>query len=136
MKKMTGKGNDKYELPRELVQAIIRVQAERNLDWEDACKALALVADPQREEYKKAVRKEALALGRSEMMTSLNKARDTIYSQAYNNGVQSTREHETNFSTPCAGCGVPMRFSSRDTDWPQVHAILNKAFADWRHVGH
>ena len=130
-------GVQKFELPRELVQAVIRTQAEKDLDWTEACRCVALLADPRREEYKRAVRVEALSISKSEMMHNLNRSRNTIYANGFKDGVKRTRETESNFSVPCGcGCGKPMLFSSTYANWPEVYQVLKEALSACRLAGH
>jgi len=46
---------------------------------------------------------------------------------------EQVREQEDNFSIPCFICGKPMKFSSRDDNWPEVKKMLHKALRNWKH---
>ncbi|HZY93287.1 MAG TPA: hypothetical protein VFE98_00275 [Candidatus Bathyarchaeia archaeon] len=56
----------KVQIPRKLHQAIIRIQAQDNLDFTGACSKAALTIDSAQEEYKKMVLGEANKLAKSQ----------------------------------------------------------------------
>ena len=104
----------KVEIPRGLHQSIIKIQAEEDLDFEDACLKAALLLDLNSKEYRQAIEREARRASKSEFMSQLNTGRETIRNQAFADGQRFVREHEDNFRVPCSICGKPMQFSSRD----------------------
>ena len=124
----------KIEIPRELYQAIIRIQADENLDFEDACLKAALLVDPRREEFKKAVRQEADRLEKSKFMNQLNKARKTVEDNAWRKGADYVRNYEDNFHVPCNKCGKPLRLSNSHSNWATIRDTLYRAFSGWYHT--
>ena len=123
----------RVEIPKELHQAIIRIQADETLDFVDACRKAALLVDPRREEYRKAVEDEANRLAKSRFMKQINKARKTIEDQAYQRGADYVRNSEDNFHTPCSVCGKPIHFSNSLSNWEDVRKPLHEAFSKWYH---
>ena len=68
-------------------------------------------------------------------MKELNKARETIRSNAWEAGANGVRNNEVHFWTPCSICGKPMYFSSNDSNWEsEVKPTLYQAFKNWYHV--
>lgn len=132
------KSNDeslmRLEIPKELNQAIIRIQAAEDLDFIQACKRAAVLADSGREEFKKAVKDGADRLAKSRFMQQINKARKTIGDQEYQRGADQVRYDEDNFHAPCSICGKPMHFSSRDQKWEEEKKTLYQAFSGWQHT--
>ncbi len=124
----------KVQVPWKLHQAIIRIQAQDDVNFTDACLKAAVIIDPRREEYQKAVLGEADRLAKSRAMTQLNKARTTIRKEAFNECASYVRQNEDNFRVPCPTCGLPMRLSSLSADWPTVRETLYRAFQGWRHT--
>lgn len=124
----------KVEIPWELHQAIIRIQAEEDLPFTKACLKAAMLVDPRREQFKKAVKEEADRLGKSRFMGQVNKARKTIEDNSWQNGAKYVRSNEDNFRVPCSVCGKHMRFSSDDKEWEDEKKTLYKAFGNWYHT--
>ncbi len=119
-------------IPHELYMAIVKVQARDSLRWNDACLRAAELLDCG--SFEKAVKLAAQRIHMRRFMTELNKARESIKKDAWDEGAKFIRRNEDNFRVPCRKCGSPMRFSSRDEDWSKEQEILNKAFSDWNHV--
>jgi hypothetical protein len=127
--------------------AIIRIQASSNLDFDQACVKAAELLDV--DGYQKAVKREALRLGRGKLMATLNKMRESYedkgfeaglelgHTEAFGDAQSKAQEWLRNndcFRVPCSVCGQPMTFSSQDGNWEQEKAILCKAFSDWHHT--
>ncbi len=133
----------KIEIPRALHQALIRIQADEDLDFESACLKAATCLDSNRQEYKKAVLDEADKLAKSRSITQINKARKTIQDSAYQKGYDSGHKvgydtgHSagynaalTQFSYPCGGCGQTI-YATLQNEWKWL--VDNGHLADWRH---
>ncbi|MDG7038326.1 MAG: hypothetical protein JRN37_04085 [Nitrososphaerota archaeon] len=125
----------KVEIPRSLHQAIIRIQAGEDADWGQACDRVALLVDPRREEFGRAVKSGAERLAKSRFMKDLNAARKSIADNAFKRGQDWVRQNEDHFRVPCSVCGKPMHFSSNDENWEEKEKpILEEAFANWLHT--
>jgi len=128
-------GAVKAEIPKALYMAIVRLQAAESLDWEDACVRAAELIDANSKEFKRRVELEAQRLYKQRFMRELNKARETIRSNAWEAGANWVRNNEDNFRVPCSICGEPMYFSSNDSNWEsKVKPTLYQAFRNWHHV--
>jgi hypothetical protein len=124
------KTSAKISIPRELRMAIIRLQAEKDLDWPDACKEAAFLIDANREKFKRAVKREAVRIYNKRFFTEMNKARGTIEKEA----ARRVRVMEDNFRVPCSKCGRYIYFSSNDNNWKQIRRDLYEGFEDWHHT--
>jgi len=121
----------KASIPRDLYMVIVKLQADEDLDWDEACSKVAKVVNPKMEEYEEAVKEKALSLAKGEFMTRLNKAREEIQRQAR----IEARKMGQNFEVPCKRCGKPVKFSAEDKNWDsKVKPLLNQAFSGWVHV--
>jgi len=128
-------GAVKAEIPKALYMAIVKLQAAEELDWEDACLKAAQLLYSNSEEFKRLVKLEAQRLYKRRFMRELNKARETIRSNAWEAGAEWVRRNEDNFRVPCSICGEPMYFSSNDSNWEsKVKPTLYQAFKNWYHV--
>ena len=128
-------GAVKAEIPKALYMAIVRLQAAESLDWEDACVRAAELIDANSKEFKRLVMLEAQRLYKRRFMKELNKAGETIRSNAWEAGAGWVRRNEDNFRVPCSICGKPMYFSSNDSNWEsKVKPTLYQAFKNWCHT--
>lgn len=136
MLSLKSRGNAvKAEIPKALYMAIVRLQAAESLDWEEACERAAQLLDANSQEFKRRVKLEAQRLYKQRFMRELNKARETIWRNAWEAGRQWTRQNEDNFHVPCSICGKPMHFSSLDENWEsEIKPTLYRAFKNWCHV--
>jgi hypothetical protein len=132
--KRNRKQSVKTSIPRQLYQAIIRIQADEDSDWTEAAEKAALLVDANGEKFKEAVAREADRLARSRFLKQLNKGRESIRDNAFNKGMNYVRRSEDNFRVPCSICGKPMYFSSRDENWENERTVLYEAFGNWRHT--
>jgi hypothetical protein len=129
------KGVVRAEIPRDLYLALIRIQASEGLDWEGTCLKAAQLLNLNSEEFKRLVRVEAQRLYKQRFMSELNKAKETVRSNAWEAGGEWVRENEDNFHVPCSICGKPMQFSSLDKNWEsEIKPTLYQAFKNWRHT--
>jgi len=128
-------GAVKCEIPKELYLAIVKLQAAEELDWPEACVKAAQLLNSNSEEFKRLVRVEAQRLYKQRFMSELNKAKETVRSNAWEAGGEWVRENEDNFRVPCSICGKPMQFSSLDKNWEsEIKPTLYQAFKNWRHT--
>ncbi len=100
------------EMPRMLRSAIVKVMAEKDLDWVPACEEVALLVDINSNKFKKAVKREAERTYKSRFMTQLNLARGSIRREGFNDGYEDgydggvsagKRRHQIGYS--CKVCG-------------------------------
>lgn len=132
----------RVEIPKQLHKAVLRIQVEEDLEFEEACLKVAERFDQNNPIFKEKVEREASRKARTEFISSLNTARETIrrtgYEQGYKAGLRDgrkeVRENEDNFRAPCSVCGKPMRFSNGDQDWAKEKGVLYQAFANWHHT--
>lgn len=128
-------GAVKAEIPKALYMAIVRLQASESLDWEDACVRAAQLVNANSLEFKRMIELEAQRLHKQRFMKELNRARETIRSNAWEAGGEWVRENEDNFRVPCSICGKPMYFSSLNKNWEsEIKPILYQAFKNWHHT--
>jgi DNA-directed RNA polymerase subunit RPC12/RpoP len=132
----------KVQIPWELHQAIVRVQAQDDLSFEDACLKIATLSDSARKEYQKAVLGEADRLARSRSMIQINKSRKTIQDSAYKGGYDSGYKvgYDTGYGTGynaaltqfrylCAGCGQTI-YAGSQNEWKWL--VENGHLSTWR----
>jgi hypothetical protein len=124
----------KVPIPRVLYQAILRIQANDGVDFDKAALKAASLIELNSERFKEAVQSEASRLARAQFMKQINITRQTIRAKAFKEGAEHVRRFEDNFRSPCSKCGKPMYFSSRQTNWDKMNAILHDAFKDWHHT--
>jgi len=95
-------------LPKAFYLAMIRIQAEKGLDWNEACIFAAELIDSSSARFKREVEKEARRLYNGELMRQMNTARETIKGNAYESGYSSGYEEGKNEGTAwyfCSVCG-------------------------------
>ena len=124
----------KTSIPRRLQMAIIRLQADGDLNWDEACEKASELVDSNGTEFKKAVEHEAQRLHKSKFLEQMNRARLSIHNNGFEEGVKWVRENEDNFRAPCSVCGKPMYFSQNNSNWEEVKKTLHPAFANWHHT--
>jgi hypothetical protein len=124
----------RVEIPRELCHAIVKIQAEKDLDFYEAALKAASLIDPNSQLFKQAVHNEALSLGKSQFLKQLNTARQVIKMQGFREGQEHVRSSEENFRVPCSICGKPMYFSSLDSNWKDAREYLYAAFRNSSHA--
>ena len=112
-------------IPNELYMAIIRIQGDKNLSFEEACIEAAILIDPKREEFDKKVEKKAETLSKSRFLTQLNIAKQTIKNTAYKEGF---KKGKMVYRLPCYVCGKDMSLNSQI--WESAKEFLNNK---WRH---
>jgi rubrerythrin len=118
----------RLEIPKELNQAIIRIQAAEDLDFIEACRRAATLVDPRREEFQKAVQDEADRLAKSRFMSQINKARTTIGKQEYQRGYNEGLRQYTYTCNVCRGT----IYATKDNEWKW---ILEKGYlSTWGHA--
>jgi len=123
-------GGVEAPIPDSLYRAIIRIQVEKGLSWEEACEKVADLADHGSAKFKKEVKEEARRLHKSELMRQLNKARSTIERNALARGMSYAH-----LRYPCSVCGKDMVWDLRDEEKKnQLLEILRKGGIDnWCH---
>ncbi len=121
----------KVEIPRELQHAIMKIQVEEDLEFDEAAKKVALLADKNSLAFKKKVNLEADRKAKSEYMTALNKAKESIRASAWDEGHDNGLEEgwddgvlhgKEEFQYPCRGCGKPITLS--DKSWKDARNFL------------
>lgn len=104
----------KTSIPRNLYQAIIRIQADEDLDFEEACLKAAMLVDPRRDEFEKAVKDEGGRLGKSQFMRQLNKTRKKIGDKEYRRGFSDGYDASSDrFKYPCSVCSEPIHLNEK-----------------------
>lgn len=126
-----GEGAIKVSIPRRLQMALLKIQVDNDMDWNQACEKTFQLLDGNSEAFKQAVQREALRIYKSRHMAELNKAKETFQKDA----MELVRKAEDNFRVPCNKCHKPMYISSRDDNWEtKMKPILYKAFGNWIHT--
>jgi hypothetical protein len=102
----------KRSIPWALHMAIIRLQGEEELEYDEACVKAAALIEEEGVRYREDVRAEANRIYKSRHMVELNKARNTWYRKGYGDGLADGRKDgievaETVYMIryPCARCG-------------------------------
>lgn len=113
--------------------AIVKIQADKNLDWNEACIFVSNLIDTNSKAFNERVDAEAERRYKSRHMKELNKARETIEKKVR----EYIIKNEDHFRVPCKICGEFMYFSNFDENWEsKVKPILYGAFAErgWGHI--
>jgi hypothetical protein len=130
-------GSVEAVLPKALYLSVVKIQADKEVGWNQACDTAAKLIDSGGAKFTKDVKDEARRLYNSELMKQMNAARETIKEtireKAWEEGADSARRNESNFQVPCPKCGKPMRFSDSDANWNNVNQVLREAFKGWSH---
>jgi hypothetical protein len=124
----------KIGIPKALYQAILRIQVNEAIEFDEAAFKAASLIEPNSQLFQDAVRREAQSLAKSDFMKQLNATRKTIKANGFNEGAEYVRRSEDNFHAPCSICGQPMSFSSRDNEWEKEKNPLYNAFKSWHHI--
>ena len=113
--KHMGSKTEKIAIPRSLKMAVIRIQSDQDLDWDEACQHLATLAEPNGKKFKQAVSREANRRYKSRHLTELNKAKKTYIDQGYQDGFlmgthagYNEAVKDWRVSYPCGVCGDPV----------------------------
>lgn len=122
------------KLPWRLYKAILSLQLEHDLEFDEACLKASELINPNSDIFKKAVEREARRLAKSQFMSQLNAGRKTIRDVAYIDATNRVRVNEDNFRVPCYICGEHMYFSNRKSNWNEVKSTLYEAFKTWHHT--
>lgn len=125
-------GSVEASLPEALYQAIVRIQAEKSLDWKGGCTRAAELIDSGSESFKKDVRNEALRLHRKELISELNKGRHAIEQNAFQRALERLC-----IRYPCPTCGKDMIWDpSNENDKRDIMSLLRRGGIDnWHHTG-
>ena len=115
------------QISEKLYFAIVRIQADQELNWQAACNQVAILIDMNTKEFERLVLDGARRRYNSEFMKQLNAAKSTLREQISKN--------EDHFRIPCKYCHKPMYFASSDSDWNEERQILYKAYGHYIHHG-
>lgn len=121
-------------IPRPLYNAILKIQVNDSTDFNEAALKAAALIDSDSAGFRDAVQSEASRLAKSQYVTQLNAARQTIRARACKEGEENVRRNEDNFRVPCSDCAGLMYFSSHDSNWERERAIIYEAFNRWHHT--
>ena len=128
----------KRSIPWALHMAIIRLQGEEELEYDEACVKAAALIEEGGERYREDVKVEANRMYKSRHMVALNKARNTWYKKGYDDGSVKGREMGVEAAEsvymiryPCARCGGDMVLTRNGEDTRSVIAYLKSA--GWGH---
>lgn len=116
----------KATIPQELYLQIAGLQASEKLGWDEACKLAAERIDANNENYAKSVEKKALSLHRSELMSELNKGRNTIDAQGFE---RAKGQYEIWYY--CSKCGKPITVSPNGNSHKAIIELMKQA--GWSH---
>jgi len=83
--------NVKAVVPKGLIEAVLKIQAEEGVDFERACILAAERIDSGSEKFHKSVRDAVRRRSNSIILSQVNKARVTIKSKGYGNGLAAGR---------------------------------------------
>ena len=100
------------DIPRELHMSLIKLQAEHDLDYDEACVRASRLLDANSREFKLAVEKEVGSIKRGLMLSESNRFKKTWKEQGYEEGYgegdaagysRGAKEHKIVY--PCSVCG-------------------------------
>jgi len=106
-------------IPKELQKAIVRIQAKKDLEFDEAAYEAAMLVDPRRKEFNDQVKKEADRLNRVQYFQQLNKTRINIRNDGYSKGTSDTLNK---FTYPCIVCDQPIILG--DNSWKSAREYL------------
>ena len=116
----------KTKIPWELYMAIVRLQGEEDLDWDQACIRTAELIDVKREEFLRTVDVEADRKYKSRHMKELNRSRKSWTEKGYAKGVE-----EYCIVYPCSVCGGDLIMKPRAKDHEVMKGMMKRA--GWAH---
>ena len=116
----------KTKIPWELYMAIVRLQGEEDLDWDQACIRTAELIDVKREEFLKAVDMVADRKYKSRHMKELNSSRKSWTEKGYAKGAE---EHRITY--PCSVCGGDLTIKPGAKDHEAMKEMMKQA--GWAH---
>jgi len=102
---------DTEAIPRTLRQAVIKIMAEKDLDWSQACEVAAMLIDSNGKEFQSMVKREADRTYKSRFMSEMNKARVSVRSGGYWEGYADGNEagkKEAEITYRCNLCNEPI----------------------------
>lgn len=76
----------KVSIPHRLHMAILKVQVDNNVGWEEACEKAAIMLDANSKIFKESVSSEAEKAFKSRLMSQLNKSRLSIQNKGWEEG--------------------------------------------------
>jgi hypothetical protein len=79
-------GSVRVIIPKPLHMAILRIQVDQSLDWEEACLRAAELIDANSSEFKRRVQLEAQRLYKQRFMRELNKAKMKVWNEGFEAG--------------------------------------------------
>lgn len=117
----------KTTIPWELYMAIVRLQGEEDLDWDQACIRTAELVDVRREEFLRAVDGAANRVYKSRHMKELNKSKQSWTKRGYDRGVEEYR-----VTYPCSVCGGDLILKPGAKDHEAMKGMMQQA--GWAHT--
>ena len=125
----------KISIPRSLYMSLIRIQADENLDLDEACNRAAELIESNSKKFKEAIKRESNRIYKSRFMTEINKAKDTWYSKGYKEGdfigsTLSKAKHQVWYY--CAICGERIDISPDSESHKDIIEYMRER--GWKHV--
>ena len=135
--KHMGSKPEKIAIPRSLKMAVIRIQGDQDLDWDEACQHLAALSEPNSKKFKQAVSREANRRYKSRHLSELNKAKKSYVDMGYQDGFLMGTHAGYNegikdwrISYPCSICGelIPLKLGEKSTE-DAIEYLKSKGWA-------
>ena len=124
------KKSTKISVPWELYIAIVRLQAEEELDFKSACARAGSLLDEKGKKFVEEVQKEANRVYKRRFLGEMNKAKGSWIEYGRNEGF-SEAESRFKIECSCAICGKPMLLVPY-SDMTKA-AVKHLESTGWRH---
>ena len=121
----------KVSVPWSLYMAIVKLQAEEELDFESACERAGSLLDEKSGKFAEAVSREVNRVYKKRSMIEMNKARGSWIEKGRSGGFAEA-ESRFKIECSCAICGKPMVLVS-DSDMTKA-AVKYLESSGWRHA--
>ena len=118
----------KVKIPHKFNLAILKVQVDNSLDWQEACLKAADLLNSNTEAFQKLVKKEAEKIYKKRFMTQLNKAKQTEHNKGYTIGYRDGRK-TFEVAYPCSVCGKPLTMTPNGP----MHEASREPLKAWHH---
>lgn len=129
----------KAEIPRQLHMALIKIQAEEDLDYDDACIRASILLDMNSEEHKKSVKKEAERIHKKRFFKEVGKTHATWREKGRQEGYEEGRNagytdgmNQHKITYPCNVCGKPITMYPGSNDHEAMKQFMKQA--GWSHA--
>lgn len=128
----------KTEIPRQLHMALIRIQAEEDLDFIDACIKASILLPENSTQYKEEVKKEAEQIHKVKFMREVGKTHESWKKKYYGEGFRDGENagyrkgvNDYKITYPCHICGKPIVMAPGGNDHQAMVEMMKQK--GWAH---